>query len=98
MTLNELAHMVYTLPYKMPCEINGVRRTSEADVKQLIGHWLMVSYKKEYPTAKMICEIALPDGRWFIRLSRAGSDYDLYVPDSRKQEQRLKDQLFHTSR
>lgn len=93
MTLHELAHQVYTLPYKMPCYINDVKRTSEADVKNLLKAWLMVDHMAEYPTAKFIFQISLPDGRWFCKVSRNGSDYDLYVPDTREQEQRLIDQL-----
>lgn len=93
MTLQELAHQIYTLPYNMPCYINDVKRTSESDVRNLIKHWLMSNYKAEYPTATMICQIALPDGRWFIKLMRNGSEYDLYVPDTREQEKHLIDQL-----
>lgn len=89
MTLHELAHQIYTLPYNMPCYINDVKRTSESDVRQLIKHWLMVDYKTEYPTAKMICQIALPDGRWMIKMIRNGSEYDLYVPETREQEKHL---------
>lgn len=94
MTLKELANMVYTLPYNLPCEINFVRRTSEADVNQLMKAWLMAGYKKEYPKAQVIFEIALPDGRWFVKATRDGSYYDLYVPDTRTQEQRLITELF----
>ena len=94
MTLRELAHMIFTLPYHMPCYINDIKRTSEADVKRLFGSWLMADYKKEYPTQKVIFEIALPDGRWFCRATRTGEMYDLYVPDTRAQEQRLITELF----
>lgn len=85
MTLHELSSMTYKLC--VGHYINDVKRASIKDVEQLLSTWL------RNENSKFIAEIPLPDGKWLCRFSRIGSYYDLYIPDTREQEQRLFDSL-----
>ena len=41
---------------------------------------------------KLIMQIALPDGWWFFKINKfANGEYDYTIPDTREQEQRIKD-------
>ena len=88
MTLHEVAHQLYTICSPVPCYINDVKRTSEADVRNLLSTWLRGEH------SQFICQYALPDGRWYIKLTRDGQYYDYYIPDTREQEKRLIAELF----
>ena len=46
------------------------------------------------PRSQYIFEIALPDGWWYCQATRDVWGYDLYVPDTREQEQYLIDKLY----
>ena len=41
---------------------------------------------------KLVMQIALPDGWWFFKINKfANNEYDYTIPDTREQEQRIKD-------
>lgn len=85
MTLTEISKMTYdvtTAGY-----VNDVKFHSYRELRDAISHWL---YKD---VDFIICQLALPDGRWFCRLSRNGDYYDLYIPDTREQESWVLDTL-----
>jgi hypothetical protein len=45
---------------------------------------------------KVIMTIALPDGWWYFKITRYQDDvngYDYYIPDNRKEEQKIKTDL-----
>ena len=47
--------------------------------------------------SKLIMEICLPDGRWFLKITKyadRSDGYDYYIPDTREQEALLKEELF----
>jgi hypothetical protein len=48
--------------------------------------------------SEYIFEVSMPDGRWFCKAVRRDFGYDLIVPDSREQEQQIKDELFKDGR
>lgn len=83
MTLHDVAHQLFTICKPIPCYINQEKRKSEAEVRDLLKHWLC----KEQD--RYICELAMPDGRWHVLLTRDGSYYDYYLPETREQEQKL---------
>ena len=41
---------------------------------------------------KLVMQIALPDDWWFFKINKfANNEYDYTIPDTREQEQRIKD-------
>lgn len=43
---------------------------------------------------KLYMNIALPDGRWYFKITRfSKGDWSYYIPDTREQEQRIIDEL-----
>jgi len=85
MTLTEVSKMTYDLT--IAGYVNDVKFSSYKELKTAISHWL---YKN---IDSYICQLVLPDGRWFCKLSRNGNYYDLYVPDTREQETSLVSEL-----
>ena len=86
MTLTELSTMTYHIC--VGHYINDVKRTSVADTKAYLGSML----RKD--TDGFIAQLSLPDGKWFCKFTKIGSYYDLYIPDTREQENRLVSGLF----
>lgn len=44
-----------------------------------------------------VMQIALPDGWWYCKVTKYGNkadEYDYYIPETREQEQKLKDKFF----
>jgi len=49
---------------------------------------------------RVIFEIVLPDGRWLAKITRYGEkpdNYDYYIPETRQQEEYLKNELYGRS-
>ena len=80
MTLNELSKMTYKIC--VGHHMNGVKWTHSS-----LKHYLAVMLIKE--NDQYIGQLSLPDGRWFCKFTKIGDYYDLYIPDTREQEQRL---------
>lgn len=92
MTLSELSEYVYTLPYNMPCYINGVKVTSKQELKSMLKKWLQKDIDSH------ICQTVLPDGKWYIKLYKYNNYYDLFVPSTRGEEKRLINELLKSTR
>ena len=84
MTLNELSKMTYKLC--IGHYMNDVKWTPSS-----LKGYLAVMLIKEHD--KYIGQLCLPDGKWFCQFTKNGDYYDLYIPDTREQEQRLIDNL-----
>lgn len=85
MTLTEVSKMTYNLT--IAGYVNGLKFKSAGELKKSMEKWLSKD------TDSYICELVLPDGRWFCRLIRRGNYYDLYVPDTREQENQIMNEL-----
>ena len=88
MTFNEMVHQIYNLPKPLPCYINGVRFTSEKELRTTFKAWL----RKQ--DDQFIYEQCLLDGRWFCKAVKRGDYYDYIVPDTREQEHKFIVELF----
>lgn len=80
MTLTNIANMAYDLA--VGHYING-EKFSEQRTRDLFGAMLRKEGDAYYG------QIALPDGKWCFRASIICGTYDLYIPDTREQEDRL---------
>ena len=85
MTIKEVINQVYGL------SINGYfnrERFSKTEFNTLIR--TMFKNGNNY-----ICEIALPDGWWYMKIMKLQNhEYDYYIPDTRDQEQIIIKQLY----
>lgn len=80
MTRNEVADMALGLT--VDHKINGQHFT-KAEFRETLGMWL-----RDY-TCRYIASMVLPDGEWLVQFSKSGEYYDLWIPDTREQEERL---------
>lgn len=80
MTLREVADMALGLT--VDHKINGQHFT-KAEFREVLGMWL------RNHTSQYVGTMVLPDGEWFVQFSRSGEYYDLYIPDTREQEEEL---------
>lgn len=80
MTLREVADMALDLT--VDHKINGEHFT-KAEFRYVLNKWL-----NKY-TCRYIASINLPDGEWLVQFSKSRDYYDLWIPDTREQEERL---------
>lgn len=80
MTLRETADMALDLT--VDHKINGVHFT-KAEFRHVLDMWL-----NKY-TCRYIASINLSDGEWLVQFSKSRDYYDLWIPDTREQEERL---------
>lgn len=82
MTLTEVTNQIYDLT--IAGYINGEKFT-----KKLFNR-NMHHFFNDCGFTKWIIEVSLPDGRWLCKISKlANGEYDYFLPETRKQEERL---------
>lgn len=83
MTVKEVAKMAYDL--SLGHYINGEKYKSSAEFYRTLTHWMQSG-------DQYIAELCFPDGRWlckFYKVPKIKNCYDLFIPDTREQEQTL---------
>lgn len=87
MTLREVSSQLYSL--SVAGYFNGEKFT-KSQLTEAMSHWMRT--RKSY-----IGEIALPDGRWFFEVTNYGGGYDYYIPETRQQNDALRNRLLGRS-
>lgn len=86
MTLHNLTTKLYSL--SVAGYFNG-EKFSINEFARFVHHWMD-------RTDKLFLTIALPDGEWLMFISKlSDGGYDFTIPETRHQEQRLKEALLH---
>jgi hypothetical protein len=80
MTLTEVTNQIYDLT--IAGYINGEKFTKK-EFKDAMHHWFLTK-------SQFIIEVSLPDGRWLCKIAYIGNgEWDYFLPETRKQEERL---------
>ncbi len=92
MTIHEVSDQLHSL------SVGGYFNGEKFTVDRLRNYIEAMTRTSE----SVIMEIALPDGRWFFKITRYGVErgrfqYDYYIPETRDQEIPIKDELFHSA-
>jgi len=88
MTLREISNQLYSL------SVDGFFNHEKFAKSQLYDHLSTMFCDKPDTGSAIIMEIALPDGWWIFsvsRYSRAADGFSYFIPDTREQESRIKD-------
>ena len=81
MTINEVIEQLYDLA--IAGYFNGEKFT-----KKRLKSYITAMFKDG--SKSLVMNIALPDGRWFFRITQyAPSEFDYYIPDTRETEKRV---------
>lgn len=81
MTLHEIAREAYNLSTDK--KVNGIHYKNAKELAETLRHWLPKH------TDNYIAQMTLPDGDWYVQFERSGDWYWFFVPETRKQEDRL---------
>lgn len=82
MNIKELTNQLYEL--SVGGYFNGEKFT-----KERLNAYITNMFKTGN---RLVMNIALPDGRWYFKITKfANGEYDYIIPDTREQEQRIKD-------
>ena len=86
MTLKTVAHQIYNL--SVAGYINGIK-FSKSEFTTALAMWMR-------GTDRYIIEVALPDGRWLVKITQyapSADGYDYYVPATREQEEVIRKEI-----
>lgn len=94
MTLHEVSTQLYNLT--IDGFVNGEQFTKH-QLEAILRKWMQNPEQLKIKN-RLVIELCLPDGRWFATVDRFADQadgYDYYIPETREQEQRIKDLLFN---
>lgn len=92
MTLHEIATQLHNLTFGG--HVNGEKFT-KTELEQNLKRWLRNAGHNKIP-GKVVIEVCLADGRWLATVERfdnTADGYDYWIPDTREQENRIRDLL-----
>jgi hypothetical protein len=82
MNIKELTNQLYEL--SVGGYFNGEKFTKERLITYITNMFKTGN--------RLVMNIALPDGRWYFKITKfANDEYDYIIPDTREQEQKIKD-------
>ena len=82
MTKQDVVNQLYELSH----DFNGMDDVSKSWLKEYIDTC-------GYDDGNVYLVIKLPDGEWFMEVSKHSFGWDYYIPDTREEEDRLWDKL-----
>ena len=92
MTLHDVSTQLYNLT--LGGFVNGEKFTKQ-QLEANLRRWMREPERLKIKN-RLVIEICLQDGRWLATVDRfddTPDGYDYYIPDTREQEQKLKDLL-----
>ena len=92
MTIHELSEQLHSL------SVGGYFNREKFSVERLQAQIEALTRTSD----SVIFEIALPDGWWYFKIYKYGMErgrgqYDYYIPETRDQELRIKNELFRSA-
>lgn len=88
MTIREISRQLHSL------SVGGYFNRQKVSAAWL-EHYISNMFRVGCPS--LIMEVALPDGWWYFKITKYPGGFDYFIPESRKQEARLKAEIFGNS-